>query len=107
MAASFFQRGDHRRKLLLPLLGPFGGIEHLAIVTTSIRRDRRRGVDYHLVRHSIRLTGRIQQVLREVRQDHHVASRVGANGHGPHDLIEIERIDVGIDHDDEPDHAVS
>ena len=37
--------------------------------------------------------------LGKIWQDHHVARRIGADGHGPHDLIEIERIDVLVDHD--------
>ena len=61
--------------------------------------SERRGINDHLVRHSGRLAGGIKQVFREVRNDHDIPRRIGANRHGPHDLVEIERVDVGINDD--------
>jgi P4 family phage/plasmid primase-like protien len=77
------------------------GVKNLTVVATTIRRFGRRRVDNHLMGHAVGLSRGIEQVFREIGDDHDIARGVRPDRHRPHDLIEIEWVDVGIDNDHE------
>src|SRR6476469_4203406 len=92
---------DHGRQFGVPDVGRERGVEFLAVVSADVRRLGRRGVDDHLVADARRLPGGTEQVDRQVRHDRDVAVRVDLDRHGPHDLVEVEGVDVLVDDDDD------
>ena len=98
---SFLQSPYKCTELVVPLRGLLRLVQFLPIVAANIGGDRRRRVDDHLMRpFQLGWPAGSSRFSGKVRHDNDVACRVYLDRHRPHHLIEVERIDIGVDNDD-------
>src|ERR1700722_14978164 len=96
---SLLQSFDQGQQFVAPGIGLCRRVEDLAIVPATVGRPWRGRIQDHFARHSTRNAGRIEEILRKIGDDHDIAGGVGPYRYRPHDLVEVEWIDVLVDDD--------
>src|ERR1700722_11244196 len=98
---SLLQSFDQGQQFVAPRIGLCRRVEDLAIVPATVGRPWRGRIQNHFARHSTRKAGPIEKILRKIWYDHDIAGGIGPYRYSPHDLVEVERIDVLVDDDHE------